>query len=269
MENQPPLSAETARVVAVEAVASARSVLGRYASRSSGFQEWRKGDGSLVTSADLASDHEIAKCFARLAPGVSILSEEQIEASEDGQASWLVDPLCGTVPFSLGLGNWGVNVAYQEGGRLVAGAFATSADETPWSGGTGVGLWVGGNAVAPSPWPSELGSSIVGLERSQGPTFPEVVSTYSKVLRRAGHVHTYGSAVFMGAQVVMGRVGAVLFPDADFVHFAGVAAVAEGAGLMVSDAQGNRIDWSAGRAPLVLIAAPRIHAQVLDALNAG
>ena len=71
----------------------------------------------------------------------------------------------------------------------------------------------------------------------------------------------------MGAQVVMGRIGAVLFPETDLVHCAGVAAVAEGSGLVVSDAQGRRIDWSAGHAPLVLIASPRIHAQVLEALD--
>ena len=268
MTSQPQLSAENARVVAAEAVARARSALERYASKPSGFEEWRKGDGSLVTTADLASDDEIAACIARLTPGLSILSEERTYRGDDRRTSWLVDPLCGTVTYSLGLSHWGVSVALQEGGRLVAGAFATSADDTPWSGGAEVGTSVGEEVVSSHRWPSELGTSILGLERSQGPTFPEFVGAYGEVLRRAGHIHTYGSAVYMGAQVVMGRIGAVLFPESDLVHCAGVAAVAEGAGLVVSDARGGPIDWSANHASLVLIAPPRIHAQVLEALNA-
>lgn len=269
MQDEPVLSAEAARGVAAEAVARGREVLERYATAQGTFQEWRKTDGSLVTAADIASDDEIAECIRRLAPGTSIHSEERTEAIAGQRASWLVDPLCGTSPFAQGLANWGVSVAFQEGGRLVAGAFATSLTKTPWSGGAGMGVRIGADSAPAYRGPSELSTSIVCLENSPGGTFPDHVDTYRDVLRRAEHVHTYGSAVFPGAQVCMGRIGAVLFPEAELVHVAGVAAVAEGAGLMVSDEQGRGIDWSAGRASLVLIAPLRIHAQVLDALNQG
>ncbi|MCY4447603.1 MAG: hypothetical protein OXE02_01990 [Chloroflexi bacterium] len=269
MQDEPVLNAEAARCVAAEAVARGHAALEQYATAQGTFQEWRKEDGSLVTAADLASDDEIAACIRRLAPGTSILSEERTEAIPGQQASWLVDPLCGTAPFAQGLVNWGVSVAFQEDGRLVAGAFATSMTKTPWSGGAGMGVRVGEEVAPAYSGPSELGTSIVCIENSPGGTFPDHVNTYRDVLRRAEHVHTYGSAVFPGAQVCMGRMGAVLFPEADLVHVAGVAAVAEGVGLMVSDAQGRGIDWSAGHASLVLIAPPRIHAQVLDAINHG
>ena len=263
------LSAETARAAAAEATARARLALEAYTSRPSEFREWLKADGSLVTTADLASDEQIAACLASLTPGVSVVSEEGANGVGHRQAGWLVDPLCGTVPFAQGLVNWGVSVAFQENGRLVAGAFATSLSMVPWSGGAGIGVRIGEEAAPPYSGPSELGTSIVCLENSPGATFPDLVYAYRDVLRRAGHVHTYGSAVFPGAQVCMGRIGAVLFPGADLVHVAGVAAVAQGAGLVVSDSQGCDIDWSAGRACLVLIAPPRIHAQVLHTLNGG
>ena len=269
MQGRPVLSAEAARGVAAEAAARARSALEAYLSRPSEFREWRKADGSLVTTADLASDEQIAACLASLTPGVSVVSEEGANGVGHRQAGWLVDPLCGTVPFAQGLVSWGVSVAFQENGRLVAGAFATSLSKTPWSGGRGIGAWNGEEAVPPYPGPSELSTSIICLEGSQGGTFPDTVSTYRDVLREAEHVHRYGSAVFPGALVCMGRIGAVLFPEIDLVHVGGVAAVAEGAGLVVSDAQGREIDWSAGHASSVVIAPPRIHAQVLDALNSG
>ncbi len=120
MQNQPVLNAETARRVAAEAVVRARSALEQYMSKPSDFQEWRKADGDLVTTAD--------------------------------------------------------------------------------SGGAGIGAWVGEEAAPPHPWPSELHTSIVGFECSPGATFPHLASVYGEALRRAEYVHTYGSAVFMGAQ---------------------------------------------------------------------
>ena len=263
------LSPEMARAIAAEAVGLARSALEGYASRPSNFEEWRKADGSLVTTADLASDEQITACLASLTPGVSVVSEEGGNDISHRRAGWLVDPLCGTSPFAQGLVNWGVSVAFQEDGHLVAGAFATSLSMTPWSGGAGVGVWIGDEAAPRYAGPSELSTSIVCLENSPGATFPDLVDAYRDVLRKAEHVHTYGSAVFPGALVCMGRIGAVLFPGADLVHVAGVAAVAQGAGLAVSDGQGHEIDWSAGHASLVLIAPPQIHAQMLDALNGG
>jgi len=269
MEDRPVLSAETARAAAAEAAAGARSALEAYTSRPSEFREWRKADGSLVTTADLVSDEQITACLASLTPGVSVVSEEGANGASPPAASWLVDPLCGTVPFAHGLVNWGVGVAFQENGRPVAGAFATSLSKIPWSGGAGIGVWIGEEAAPPYAGPSELSTSIICLEGPKEGTFPDTVTAYRDVLRKAEHVHRYGSAVFPGALVCMGRIGAVLFTEVDLVHVGGVAAVAEGVGLVVSDARGRDIDWSAGHASLVLIAPPRVHAQVLDVLNHG
>ena len=125
-----------------------------------------------------------------------------------------------------------------------------------------------GEETAPTrSWSTELGTSIIGLEKSHGATFPGLANMYGEVLRGAAHVHAYVASVFMGAQECMGRIGAALFPETDPVHVAGVAAVAEGAGLIVSDAQGRRIDWTAKHVESVLIATPRIHDQVLEALS--
>ena len=96
----------------------------------------------MVTSADLAADQAITDALTELSPSVRIFSEEQANSVAGQRMNWLVDPLCGTVPFSLGLGNWGVSVALQEDGHLVGGAFAISAAKTPWSGGAGTGGWI-------------------------------------------------------------------------------------------------------------------------------
>src|SRR5260370_34502318 len=60
----------------------------------------RKADGSPVTSADLAAEAIICDGLQRLAPDVSVISEEQAArakpASIRGGSYFLVDPLDGT-----------------------------------------------------------------------------------------------------------------------------------------------------------------------------
>ena len=256
-----------ARHAAAEAVTKAHSLLTRHLPDCRKFKAWRKDNGELVTSADLAADELIGRRLAQCDPAVPVRSEENEHVKAASSKSWLVDPLCGTVPFSLGMSNWGISVALQDSGRLIVGAFATSDSSETWSGGAAIGAWRGSAPYSQTARHRNLEESVVGFEKSHGATFPSLVSSYSGALQRAGHVHTYGSAVFMGAQVCAGRIAAALFPDSDPVHFAGVSAVAEGLGLSVTDAQGRPVDWAAHRIDLVLIGTPLVHEQLVEALR--
>ena len=256
-----------ARLAAAEAVTTARSALVRHLPGCRGFEVWRKDNSELVTSADLAADDVIGKCLAQFRTCIprALGENEHVEAAFS--KCWLVDPLCGTVPFSLGMSNWGVSVALQDSRRLIVGAFATSESSETWSGGAAIGAWRGSAPYSQTARHENLEECVVGFEKSHGATFPSLVSSYSGALQRAGHVHTYGSAVFMGAQVCAGRIAAALFPDSDPVHVAGVSAVAEGLGLLVTDGRGRPVDWAARRIDLVLIGTPLVHKQLLEALR--
>ena len=70
-----------------------------------------KGPGDLVADADLASDRAITDTLVARGDTGNILSEESCDYRGDSQRTWLIDPLCGTLPFSTGLAQWGVNIA--------------------------------------------------------------------------------------------------------------------------------------------------------------
>jgi len=94
--------------------------------RNGDFDPSLKGDRSVVTLADVASDRLIAAAIHERFPDDLILSEELSPSyplkPRDGAAVWIVDPLDGTTNFSLGFHFWGVLLA-----RVVDGWPQTSA----------------------------------------------------------------------------------------------------------------------------------------------
>jgi len=82
-----------------------------------------KSDQSLVTQADLDSNTLITAAIKEHFPEDLILSEEDnTQAGDPTQPTWIIDPLDGTTNFSLGLPIWGVSIA-----RLVNGFPQTAA----------------------------------------------------------------------------------------------------------------------------------------------
>ena len=75
-----------------------------------------KSDQSLVTEADHKADHLLQKMIREAFPSDGILSEESSTIYPENEHVWIIDPLDGTVNFSLGLHYWGVSIAHLESG---------------------------------------------------------------------------------------------------------------------------------------------------------
>ncbi|MGK5728139.1 inositol monophosphatase family protein [Streptomyces sp. URMC 124] len=84
-------------------------------------RHWSKGDGSLVTEADLATEEHVRRALAELAPGEEVLGEEY-GGSPTGAGHWIVDPIDGTENFRRGVPIWGVLVAWRSGGSGADGS---------------------------------------------------------------------------------------------------------------------------------------------------
>ncbi|MFA6714033.1 MAG: inositol monophosphatase family protein [Victivallales bacterium] len=88
-----------------------------------------KADKSIVTAADKAIEKRLAEEFDRPEEGVYLIgeetvknrSEEYIQNALHGTA-WVVDPIDGTAPYSIGLPAWGISVAFMENGVIKEGA---------------------------------------------------------------------------------------------------------------------------------------------------
>lgn len=89
----------------------------------SGIEVVTKDDASPVTAADMAS-HQLISQGLRALYDIPVLSEESADVSQrhQWQRFWLVDPLDGTKEFLKKNGEFTVNVALVEAGRVVLGA---------------------------------------------------------------------------------------------------------------------------------------------------
>jgi 3'(2'), 5'-bisphosphate nucleotidase len=96
-----------------------------------------KSDRSLVTAADEAAEAVILAGLAQIAPGIPVISEEQVAAGSapaPGEIFFLVDPLDGTRDFVAGRDEFTVNIGLVAGGVPVLGVIAAPALELAWRG---------------------------------------------------------------------------------------------------------------------------------------
>lgn len=88
-----------ARAAEAAADAARREILPRFRSVS----VETKSDGSPVTEADRAAERAIRATLREAFPDFAIHGEEYGEETGSGDASWLVDPIDGTIGFSRGI----------------------------------------------------------------------------------------------------------------------------------------------------------------------
>lgn len=114
-----------------------------------------KDDDSPLTRADKLSHAIIADGLALMYPDVPVISEEGRGVPYGERAGWtrfwLVDPLDGTKEFVKKSGDFTVNIALVEDGRLTAGVIYAPYRDTLYYAADGLGAWKkqgGGEAAA-------------------------------------------------------------------------------------------------------------------------
>ncbi|HSW38980.1 MAG TPA: inositol monophosphatase [Acidobacteriota bacterium] len=80
-----------------------------------------KADLSPVTLADRESEQFISRQLVKFFPGDGILGEEGALIASSTGRRWLIDPIDGTKDFVRGNPFWSVQLALQEGNRIVLG----------------------------------------------------------------------------------------------------------------------------------------------------
>jgi myo-inositol-1(or 4)-monophosphatase len=88
-----------------------------------------KADKSIVTVADKAIEARLAEEFDRPEEGVFLIGEETVKSRSEEYiqnalrgTAWVLDPIDGTAPYSIGLPAWGISVALMENGVIKEGA---------------------------------------------------------------------------------------------------------------------------------------------------
>jgi 3'(2'), 5'-bisphosphate nucleotidase len=216
-----------------------------------------KRDGSPVTEADLAADRIIAAGLARLAPDISALSEERLDAAKPTYEGsfFLIDPLDGTKEFVAGRSEFTVNVALVTNGTPLLGIIGAPALGLVWRGLVGRGAERLNSSEGSLPEPIQTRPHpkagepwIVAVSRSHGDS-----RTEGFIAQRPGAVRMMlGSAVKFvrvaeGGADIYPRLG----PTSEWDVAAGHALVTA-AGGKITDGQGNDLQFGKGRGGFIV-----------------
>ena len=265
-------SALQAAIAAADAASN--SLMSNFGRRDS-LNTWMKSPGALVTDADLAADRAIAESLAGTGMDAAVLSEESSSGDASGNLTWLVDPLCGTVPYRSGMPHWGVNIALRKGPQLAASAVALPALGRVLTATAGGGVTLNGESFDGADPGLPLDEATVGLEVDGGAEWLRLMGPGTNGVSQlmwpgsVSHTNTFASAAYPIAQVCMGGMSGVVFYKIDSMHLAAGALIAQEVGAIVSDEHGNPLDWrSTDSYPVAIVAWPSIHTSLLQAMAA-
>ena len=111
-----------------------------------------KGDGSLLTEADLATDQRLQTSLAERYPDIAFLSEEmsrqqQDELLQNSDRLWCLDPLDGTSNFAAGIPIFACSLALFEQGEVVMGFTYDPIRDEMFTAVRGQGAWLNGETL--------------------------------------------------------------------------------------------------------------------------
>ncbi len=233
-----------------------------------------KSPGALLTEADLASDAAIATSLRDSGIDAALISEESSSGDSASDSVWLVDPLCGTVPFRSGMPHWGVNIALRQGDRLVAGVVSLPESNRMLAAAAGGGVSLDDEPFQGQDPNLSLDEAVVGLEVDGGAEWTRLLRPNDDRRSPLGwpgsvsHTNTFASAAYPLAMVCTGGMSGVVFYTIDSVHLAAGAMIAQELGAIVSDERGKPLDWRFEEPyPMAVIAWPSVHADLIEAMS--
>jgi myo-inositol-1(or 4)-monophosphatase len=106
-----------------------------------------KGDGTLVTQADIDADSAIAQAIGRRYPDHDLVSEELDTIYDGAPWCWIVDPIDGTTNFARGVPIWGTSIALAHAGWPVMGIFDLPMLGIRYHAVRGQGAWENGAPI--------------------------------------------------------------------------------------------------------------------------
>ena len=102
-----------------------------------------KSAGDFVSRADIAAEKIVRDILSDSRPNYGWVGEESDPVEgKDPTRRWIVDPLDGTTNFLHGLPHWGVSIALEHKGEIVAGVIFDPAKDEMFVAEKGQGAWL-------------------------------------------------------------------------------------------------------------------------------
>lgn len=225
--------------------------------------------GDVVTQADLESERHIISRIREAYPDHSILAEESgMHDVDEGEYTWVIDPLDGTKNFTLGIPFFCVSIAVLRGRRAVAGVVYDPVHDDMFYAVEGAGAYLNGSPIRVSDQ-DDIELMIVNVAWSLNEYEGGNFSPYAvKIVDRTDYFRRLGSAALVKSYVACGRLDAAVSVKLRPWDVAAAALIVREAGGVVSDFRGEPLD------PLhdpvdIVVANPILHERIIKEIFAG
>lgn len=162
----------------------------------------------VVTVMDRAAERLIVDRLRAARPGDAVLAEEGGARAGGSGVRWVVDPIDGTVNYLYGLPQWGVSIAAEVDGTVVAGVVVDPSKDETYAAVRGRGATCNGAPLRVTGC-AELGQALVatgfGYAAERRAVQARVVGA---VLPRVRDIRRLGSSALDLCAVALGRVDA-------------------------------------------------------------
>lgn len=174
------------------------------------FTEEYKNGIELVTSADIASDKFITGEIIKNYPEHIVFSEELHKnlSNEEilNNIVWVVDPIDGTVNYSLGHSQVAVSIAVAIKGEVVAGVVHAPFQNETFYAAKDYGAWLNGNKICAREG-VPLINAVIGTGFTYNKDEREIqIKCINEILRKCGDIRRIGSAALDLCWVANGRL---------------------------------------------------------------
>ncbi len=228
----------------------------------------KESPSSIVTEADLASDHYIRDYIEKRFPDHNVLTEESGFVNRGSKYTWIADPLDGTSNFAAGLPWFGVMMTLLENGAPTAAAMVLPAEEVVYTAEHGKGARKNGKPARVSESTSlEQVLCAVGMDAHEQPEAALAQGhTLARIAQKVRNVRCTNSLVDF-ACTIDGRLGGIVNFNCMIWDIAAPLLILSEAGGQLTDLQGRPLqlqldEQACQRSYAIVGAPPQLHHQL-------
>jgi myo-inositol-1(or 4)-monophosphatase len=203
------------------------------------LEKTKKSPRDLVTEADVAVEAFLKEALTEQYPEFGFWGEESGQTA-DQASRWIVDPIDGTHSFSKGQYHWGISVALEIDGELIAGIVYAPALDDYYCAEKGRGAWKNGEPIGVSSETSLADAMVcTGFACVRQFLKENNLQRFCRIAERTMGQRRFGSAALDICLVADGQVDAFWEQELNLYDVAAGALIAKEAGATVTDFQGN------------------------------
>jgi myo-inositol-1(or 4)-monophosphatase len=217
----------------------------------------------MVSEMDRAAEDLIVGALLATRPDDGIVAEEGSARAGTSGVRWVIDPLDGTTNYLYRLPGWGVSVAAERDGEVVAGAVLDAVHDEMFTATQGGGAWRNGDRIAASAQ-DVLALALVGTGFGYDPERRRAqAAILTGLLPDVRDIRRAGAAAVDLCSVACGRLDAFYERGLGWWDMAAGGLIAAEAGAAVTTLQGG-----AATTDTLLAASPHIIGALRGRLSA-